>query len=60
MDRYVLERREESLETPSGRVRCKISSGYGVTKRKYEYDDVALLAKKEGKSIREIRSGFLQ
>lgn len=58
LDRYVLERTEQEIDTPSGRVRCKISTGYGVTRRKYEYDDVAALAGKEGKSIREIRDGL--
>lgn len=55
LDRYVLDRREETLETEAGKVRCKISSGYGVSRRKFEYDDIAAIAKAEGKSIREIR-----
>ena len=55
LDRYVLDRREETLETEAGKVRCKISSGYGVSRRKIEYDDIAAIAKAEGKSIREIR-----
>ena len=58
VDRYVLDRREEILSTPSGSVRCKVSSGWGVTRRKYEYDDVAAMAKKEGKSIREVRDSL--
>ena len=58
MDRYVLDRREEVIDTPSGSVRCKVSRGYGAEKRKYEYDDVAAVARKEGKSIREIRDAL--
>lgn len=58
MDRYVLERREEVLDSPCGSIRRKVSSGWGVTRYKYEYDDVAAMAKKEGKSIREIRDGL--
>lgn len=58
VDRYVLDRREEILSTPSGSIRCKVSSGWGVTRRKYEYDDVAAMAKKEGKSIREVRDSL--
>jgi uncharacterized protein (TIGR00299 family) protein len=58
MDRYVLERREEVLDSPCGSIRRKVSSGWGVTRYKYEYDDVAAMARKEGKSIREIRDGL--
>jgi hypothetical protein len=53
--RYVLARRIETEETPFGPVRKKISDGYGVTREKYEYDDLAAAARKAGKSIAEIR-----
>ena len=42
--RHVLDRRIETLETPYGSIRCKISKGYGVERTKYEYDDLAQLA----------------
>lgn len=51
LNRYVLERRTETLNTPWGPVRCKISSGYGTERRKYEYEDLSRIAKEEGISI---------
>jgi len=51
--RYVLDRRMEKLDTPYGPVRCKISSGYGVERRKYEYDDLARIAGEKQISIAE-------
>jgi len=51
--RYVLERRVETLETDDGEVRLKISSGYGTTRRKYEYDDLARIAREKDISLRE-------
>ena len=44
MDRYRLERREEKLITKYGEVRVKVSEGFGVTKAKPEYDDIAGIA----------------
>ncbi len=55
MNRYVLERRIETLQTPYGEVRCKISSGYGVMRRKYEYEDLVRIADAEGLSLEEVR-----
>lgn len=49
--RYILDRQIETLETSYGPVRCKISSGYGVKRRKYEYEDIARIAKEKGISI---------
>ena len=57
-ERYVLDREIAQKETPFGTIRCKISSGYGVSKEKPEFDDLAGTAKSEGKSIAEIRSAF--
>lgn len=45
--RYKLERREEEVMTRFGKARLKISEGYGVSRAKPEYDDVAELAGKE-------------
>ena len=58
MDRYVLDRREEILEMEDGRVRCKTSTGYGVTRRKFEYDDIAAIARAKDQSIREVREAL--
>ncbi len=51
--RYTLERTESTLHTPLGDVRCKTSVGYGVTRTKYEYEDLAYIAKSQGVSIFE-------
>lgn len=53
--RYTLSRVMETVSTPMGDIRKKISSGYGITKEKYEYDDMVKIAKETGKSIREIK-----
>ena len=54
-NRYVLERRTEEVTTPCGVIRKKISAGYGVTKEKYEYDDLAKAAAANGVSLDEVR-----
>jgi len=53
MHRYVLDRSVTTLETPYGAVRRKDSSGYGVTRSKYEYEDLARIAEENGISIAE-------
>lgn len=45
--RYCLQRRQESVATAYGDVNVKISSGYGVERRKPEYDDLAKIAQRE-------------
>lgn len=52
--RYVLERHIESIETPYGVVRRKDSCGYGVTRSKYEYDDLARIAEERRISLSEV------
>jgi len=51
--RYVLDRRIETVDTPYGPVRRKVSSGYGVERRKYEYDDLSRIAEEKNISIAE-------
>lgn len=46
-DRFVLERREETVTTKYGDVKIKISEGFGVKKVKPGYDDVSGIADKE-------------
>ena len=46
MDRFRLERRGEKVMTRFGEASIKISEGYGVTRIKPEYDDVAGIAEK--------------
>lgn len=54
--RYTLQREADETETPFGIIRRKISRGYGLSKEKYEYDDLADAALKTGKSIGEIKN----
>mgnify|MGYP001191844194 CR=1 FL=1 len=53
-NRYELERSITPLQTPYGAVRRKDSVGYGVSRSKYEYDDLARIAKEKGASIAEV------
>ena len=52
--RYFLDRKIESVQTEFGPVRVKISQGYGVKRQKYEYEDLAKIARATGKSIEEV------
>lgn len=54
-ERYILKREEKTVETPYGRVRCKVSSGYGVRKAKIEYEDLARIAENRKISISAAR-----
>ncbi len=53
-NRYTLSRTVKTEETEFGEVRKKVSSGYGVTKEKYEYEDLAHIARKQGMSLTEV------
>lgn len=48
----------EEVKTPYGTVRNKISSGYGVTRSKYEYEDLKKIADKQKISLREAELGL--
>ena len=54
-ERYILDREEKTLDTPYGQVRCKTVSGYGVERSKFEYEDLARIARERGISISEAR-----
>jgi len=54
MNRCTLDRTIETIDTPYGPIRKKLSSGYGVERSKFEYDDLARVAKEQGIGIREI------
>ncbi len=43
--RYVMHRTVTTLETPYGEVRRKDASGFGVSRSKYEYEDIANIAR---------------
>lgn len=51
--RYTLDRRIETIETADGPVRRKCSTGYGVSREKFEHDDLAHIADAQGLSLRE-------
>ena len=51
--RYILTREIAARATPYGTVSVKEASGYGVTKRKYEYEDIARIARENGLSLKE-------
>lgn len=53
--RYVLCRRVEERQTALGVVRVKRSGGYGVEREKYEFEDLAALAREKGLSLAQIR-----
>lgn len=52
--RYVLERHIEEKDTCFGKMRMKTSYGYGVSKSKYEYDDIKNVSEREGISVQKI------
>ena len=54
--RYTLERSTATAETRYGPVRKKISTGYGVTRVKTEYEDAAALARDNGVSLYDVLS----
>ncbi len=55
LKRYVMERTEETVDTPAGRVRVKTSRGYGAERTKAEYEDLARIAGERGISLAEAR-----
>lgn len=56
--RYTLARSIRKVQTPYGEIRKKVSEGYGVTREKYEYEDLARIARERGMSIREVEASL--
>ena len=54
LQRYILERTVREEETLLGPVQIKEASGYGVVRKKYEYEQLAHLARENGLSLEEI------
>ncbi len=54
-NRYVLAREIQKIDTSYGEVRVKKSSGFGVSRSKLEYDDLAGIATRTGKSIIDLK-----
>ena len=52
-DRYTLRRSEYTVETACGPVRVKRAEGWGVSREKAEYEDLARIAREQGISLRE-------
>ncbi|MDO4466071.1 MAG: nickel pincer cofactor biosynthesis protein LarC [Bacillota bacterium] len=53
--RYTLERKVETVNTTFGPVRNKKVSGYGISRSKFEYEDLEKIAKEKNVSIQEVR-----
>ncbi|MCL1945807.1 MAG: nickel pincer cofactor biosynthesis protein LarC [Chitinivibrionia bacterium] len=53
--RMTLESRIEEVQTKYGNIKIKVSSGYGITKIKPEYESVAAAAKKFGVTFAEVQ-----
>lgn len=56
--RYILGRRIETVDTDWGPIRKKFASGYGVNRAKYEYDDLARIARERSCSIEDVIAGI--
>jgi uncharacterized protein (TIGR00299 family) protein len=52
--RYTLQREQSEMQTEFGTIRVKKAHGFGVTRTKPEYEDIAKAALENGKSIQEI------
>lgn len=52
--RYMLSREMECVPTPYGDVHKKRAAGYGVEREKYEYEDLARIARETGTSLAEL------
>ena len=56
--RYTLSRESRTVPTPNGDVRVKLSTGYGVTREKPEFEDLAKIARKTGKSLLDLQKSI--
>ena len=54
-ERYILDRSSGSIDTEYGTVRFKRVSGYGADRCKYEYEDLARIARERDISIADAR-----
>lgn len=53
--RYVLDHKTEEKDTAFGKVHVKTAEGYGTQRSKFEFDDLASIAKKENLTIQEVK-----
>ncbi len=56
--RHVLRRRLVNQKNKLGNVRLKEAAGYGVKKAKYEYEDLARIAREQNLSLAEVKNLF--
>ena len=52
--RRTLDRKIETIDTPLGAVNQKRGQGYGADKRKFEYEDIAKIAREQDMSLAEV------
>ena len=57
-DRYILDRSIKEVETQYGTVRVKESAGYGVSRKKAEFEDLARIARDQNISIAKVRDNL--
>ena len=55
LSRYVLDRTVEEKTSGVGKIRIKNSSGYGTERKKYEFEDLARIAKEKNLSLKEVK-----
>lgn len=56
--RYAMRVEKQVVETELGPVACKTGTGYGLTKSKPEYEDMAAAARERGVSLDAVREAF--
>ena len=54
--RYIMRRCEQKQETPIGDINVKFVSGWGTTRAKYEYEELARIAREKGMSLAEVKT----
>ncbi len=59
-NRYGLTRNVKTIESSLGDISLKESYGYGISKKKLEYEDLARIAKEKNLSLKEIKKEILK
>ena len=57
-NRHGLDRHLETIDTEYGPVRKKVSTGYGIHREKWEYEDLVKISRETGLSLEEIRKNL--
>ena len=58
LTRHALERTVETVETPLGPVRRKVARGFGVERKKWEYEDLAAIAREQDLPLDAVRKAL--